>query len=1073
VEEKLLAEKKKQEKSELEDLVGGFFGFNKKETKKDDKNPTKSSSEESSAKEQQEEAAEVVPPVIPSAKKKEDLKKQMWGMGQLKGTFTEAGVELENKLKDIAASATATSLKSCKDEKFWCNMKAKEEAEKRYGAMDDISFKAIKDKAAEIEVENAIKDKVQQTLDALMPEPSSASASGSDDSTSSMKSNVPDQKTQKSLFDKIRNSVKSSLASLEAAAEVSERKVNKYLERVKESAVLTGAALAPEEASIETKREYIATQLKRVGTYVEQTVSGALTKAGQAQVASLQRRGAERDVQNVFTSEECATGKSACLEAAKNSAAKTLGRTPSNVEIHRMRRRAAVELASNVQSSCADMETPASECAAQALSKMKQITGDTTITPSKVQRYIQSGAQHSAASDMQVCVKRLEGRGTHQEIYRNCSLENRKAIAATFGRDPSKVTHQEAFSLRMRGGYMHVRRMIESCIEVATTPTEKIACRSRDAMRGHRRAFDEMTGLGLSAKDKSEEAGTEEEAEDATTEVETLREADATAFEEAAAAAEVEAFASLNEDPTEDELGAAEKFREASLFAEMEKSSGLKLNDDESDTAEFLYRELEQSSVATQLQDMAKACSDTNEDECDLEGEVFSMIFSGSEGRGGGRRRFRRMRRLASKGRKDRKARRDAMLKLLKSRMKACSESVTGEVKSSSKCTRDAEDVGKIHSVLTNPSPLTRESARKQQLANDVEVAAGDMAAQKQIDCMKGCSDSKVKCDAKTCESASMNLHKDLIEDASTASSSDAAAKAKAAFHAAKMRRFWKSQRSARRCTAGNRRKKCQRVTQAEGEKLGFKMHRLGAMAISNAKSAAAEAWSNALKDGVPETDAEEEAKKEFKRHASEALFAATKDAVKKLADAMKEVGKKTKIEQSKTEVISVVTFTNKECEENVLSRVVATITKAASDGETKIMAQGLKETSPGVSSCEVIFSTKVEEASDSEQISKDISTKVDRDLRRRRRLGDSEPDEVSSSPREEEIPYGEEMERTKFDSDAPSSSPNSGSSKDSNEDDDESMLFSLQSTAGEKIYVAQMIVMLSVIVVSALALLL
>jgi hypothetical protein len=215
------------------------------------------------------------------------------------------------------------------------------------------------------------------------------------------------------------------------------------------------------------------------------------------------------------------------------------------------------------------------------------------------------------------------------------------------------------------------------------------------------------------------------------------------------------------------------------------------------------------------------------------------------------------------------------------------------------------------------------------------------------------------------------------------------------------------------------------------------------------------------------------EAKKEFKRHASEALFAATKDAVKKLADAMKEVGKKTKIEQSKTEVISVVTFTNKECEENVLSRVVATITKAASDGETKIMAQGLKETSPGVSSCEVIFSTKVEEASDSEQISKDISTKVDRDLRRRRRLGDSEPDEVSSSPREEEIPYGEEMERTKFDSDAPSSSPNSGSSKDSNEDDDESMLFSLQSTAGEKIYVAQMIVMLSVIVVSALALLL
>jgi hypothetical protein len=417
------------------------------------------------------------------------------------------------------------------------------------------------------------------------------------------------------------------------------------------------------------------------------------------------------------------------------------------------------------------------------------------------------------------------------------------------------------------------------------------------------------------------------------------------------------------------------------------------------------------------------------------------------------------------------------VLKLLKSRMKACAESAEGDVKSSSKCTGDAEDVGRIHSVLTDPSPYTRETARKQQLANDVEKAAGDMAAQKQIDCMKGCSDSNAKCDAKTCESASLNLHKDLTEDASSAPSSDATAKAKAAFHAAKMRRFWKSQRSARRCTAGNRRVKCQKATQAEGEKLGFKVHRLGAMAISNAKSAAAEAWSDALKDDVPAADAEEEAKKEFKKHASEALFAATKDAVKKLADAKKEVGKKTEIVQSKTEVISVLTFTNRKCEENVLSRLKATITKAASDGETKILAQGMKETGPDAESCEVVFSTKVAEDADSEQVSKDISTKVDRDLRRRlRRLGDGETTEVSSSPREEEIAYGEQIERTDFDSGSGSSSTNSGSAKTSQGDDDDSLFFSLQSMgqgkAGGKIYLSKLFAVLSIAIVSALSLL-
>eukprot|EP00946_MAST-07B_sp_MAST-7B-sp1_P000275 g275.t1 len=923
VEEKLMAERKRKEKDDLENLVGGLLGF-KNEKDKDVERDIGDSSNDST-----EAATKVL-----SARKKDELKKQMWGVGQLKGTLTEAGVQLDNKLKSIAASAAATTLKSCKDDKFYCNMKAKEEAEKRYGKLDDISFKAIKDEATEDEIENAVRNKMKYMLN--------GSSSGSSNTEASTKGETPNKKAQKSVFNTVWSSIRNSLASLEATTKVAEHKVNKYLERMKESAVLTGASLAPEEASIEIKREYIATQLKRIGTFVERTASGELTRGAEAQVASLQRKGAEKEVQSVFTSQECVNGATACLEAAKSSAAKALGRLPSNVELQRMRQRAAVGLASNVQSSCDDMETPVSECAAQTLSKMKQITGDMKITATKVQKYKNFGARESAARNMRSCLTRLEGLGTRAEIYKNCSLENRNVIAATLGRDPSKVTRQKAYALRMRGAYMHVRQMIESCVEVAATSSEKRACRSRKAMEDHRRAFYEMTGPGTSSteemnKDKKQaEAGTTTtEVEAATADVETLRETDVTAFTEAATASDLEASASLSEIPSEEELIAAEKNREAMLIEEMEKSTGLKLNDEESENAEFLYLELKEESEATRLEDMARACEDASEAKCDLETGVF---------------------------------------------------------------------------LLASPSD-----------------------------------------------------------------SPDGIANTETTLHAAKIRRFWKSQRNVRKCAAGDKRKKCEKANRGVGEKLGFGAHRLGAMKVATAKSAAAEAWADAINDGMSENDAKKEAKAAFMEFASSELFQATVKAVKKLAEVKAKVGEKTEIVQSKTEIVSVLTITRgkRECDQKTLNMVKTIIARAASDGETNILAQGL---APDGISCEAVFSTKVVEGADLEKVSKNIHTKVDRDLKRRRRLGDSEGTVMSSSPREEEVPYGERMESA-VESPAPASqtgSDESDSSRESVDDEDESMLFELSSLghakAGGKINARKLITMLCVIVAATFA---
>ena len=238
-------------------------------------------------------------------------------------------------------------------------------------------------------------------------------------------------------------------------------------------------------------------------------------------------------------------------------------------------------------------------------------------------------------------------------------------------------------------------------------------------------------------------------------------------------------------------------------------------------------------------------------------------------------------------------------------------------------------------------------------------------------------------------------------------------------------------------------------------------------------KSAAAEAWADALNDGMSANDAKKEAKAAFMEFASSAMFQATEKAVKKLAEAKAKVGEKTEIVQSKTEIVSVLTITNgkKECDQKTLSMVKRIIARAASDGETNIQAQGA---GPDGISCEAIFSTKVAEGADLEKVSKNIHTKVDRDLRGRRRLGDSESTEISSSPREEEVPYGERMESTVV-SPAPAPQTKSDNSDSpTGPDEDESMLFELNSMghakAGGNTYVRKLITMFCIIVAATFA---
>merc|ERR1711968_183998 len=186
VEEKLLAERERKEKKDLENLIQGLIGSKKSEDNenigKSDENDVDSSSVDSG-----------VTPAVLSTEKKEELKKQMWGMGKLKGTFTEAGIKLDQKLKSIAANAASAALRTCKDDKFFCNMKAKEEAEKRYGKLDDITFKAIKDEATENEIEDSVKKQMDEMLNNL------SSDSGSTESSS--EGETPDEEKKKSFSD--------------------------------------------------------------------------------------------------------------------------------------------------------------------------------------------------------------------------------------------------------------------------------------------------------------------------------------------------------------------------------------------------------------------------------------------------------------------------------------------------------------------------------------------------------------------------------------------------------------------------------------------------------------------------------------------------------------------------------------------------------------------------------------------------------------------------------------------------------------------------------------------------------
>lgn len=328
-------------------------------------------------------------------------------------------------------------------------------------------------------------------------------------------------------------------------------------------------------------------------------------------------------------------------------------------------------------------------------------------------------------------------------------------------------------------------------------------------------------------------------------------------------------------------------------------------------------------------------------------------------------------------------------------------------------------------------------------LANDIRRAASELAAQRALDCKVGNGNPRL-CDAQA---------KALLQRLSKGD------KQKESYASASMRRV----RSAvTTCSEGDGEEmECMEAATSDIQHFGYDAHQMGSILIQNAKSAAALAHADAEAEGENEEERLRAAKEEFERFAPASLFDKeevdiktgeksypTRDSVLKLAAANK-LGEATEIVSSDDEVVSVVSLHSK-CNEEKNDELRRSISTVAGSGMTLSVASGPAGTEGR--GCQYIYKTKVESGT-AKTMSKKISDQVAKGLRRMRRLGASgeSTDTVSSSPRAEEVKYGNNPETTKWDSPTYDSKDDSGDAGDGDGYGDDAGFGSLNSE-GERL---------------------
>eukprot|EP00946_MAST-07B_sp_MAST-7B-sp1_P001420 g1420.t1 len=478
--------KKEEEEQEFHNLFGNFFAEDKSEdslTTDDDMGDTMP---DASTKKEAEEDTESSTAMSPTEEKVEKFKQTLYESGALckkNGcTKTEAYLKAEDMMRRAAAKAATSSLTECSGNYIECNKKAKKEAELRYGALDDVTFQEMKEEAT---AKNVYK-RVASVMEAALK-------SGSGDTS----------KAIESMRDSVKDAVKAEIAALmgnrkgSAEANVTDRDVNKYLEKIQVEATLNAVEAAGQYATPAAKRSQIKKALAKAGKLVN----------SDAEIVNVQNRAVENKIGSIFKGDECTSGKKACMDVAQNQAAFTLGREVSLVEVQRFRERGAEAAAADLLNMCETQGITESECNKQKLNKMRTITGDEQLTVSKMHVFVNRGVQSNAANDMETCI---DGGQT--------ALICREKILASIGRamGHKRTPPEEASSMLRKGGYLAVKRKVAACREVANDEASEKKCRDISAML---KDFAAATGL----------SGT-----DSTVGEEIKREMDCAAFMEAA-----------------------------------------------------------------------------------------------------------------------------------------------------------------------------------------------------------------------------------------------------------------------------------------------------------------------------------------------------------------------------------------------------------------------------------------------------------------------------------------------------------------------------------------------------------
>lgn len=402
------------------------------------------------------------------------------------------------------------------------------------------------------------------------------------------------------------------------------------------------------------------------------------------------------------------------------------------------------------------------------------------------------------------------------------------------------------------------------------------------------------------------------------------------------------------------------------LIQELKQDTGVDLSSNE-----YKYQSLLNEASAAQAGQMARACSATGDTkQCNIEDDSFIPIS----------------------GTKNWDLRRRALKELVTRLMKSCQEANLPNVRSCA----ETQEVKDANAALNGDSQFDRLSRE----------AAGELASKMQMNCLESKAETQDACIAKATTQFNELTTKDLRSNQRIET-----------YEGARAREAMRSVMTSKQCSVSSS-DQCTDEMKSNIRNLNYPEHSSGIVALMTATTAGAQAWADATADEKTEEERVAAAEAEFTKFASKSLF--DKANVQRLAEAKKS-GEATHIWKSKDMVTTMLNLKAPKsggCTEvasqvdNVRKLILSAANISPTDNEAMSIARAEASDKSG---CDVIFRTKVD-AGKVGEVSKEITTRYERDIVRRRRLGGGGSSaQISSGASEEEVKFGDKPTWTDF----------------------------------------------------------